>query len=44
MTKKPANWLVRAVWSAVIFLGLIGTLAAVHRALALSFPAHSPAN
>jgi len=44
MTKKPANWLVRAVWGAVIFLALIGILAAVHRALALSFPAHSPAD
>ena len=38
MTKKAANWLVRALWSAVIFLALVGVLAAVHRALALSFP------
>jgi len=44
MATKPANWLVRSLWGAVIFLALIGVLAAVHRALALSLPAHSPAD
>jgi hypothetical protein len=39
MSSNPANWLSRMLWSAVIFLALIGVLASVHRTLALSFPA-----
>jgi uncharacterized membrane protein len=36
---RPKTWIVRAIWTVVIFLALIGIGAAIRRAVALSSPA-----
>jgi uncharacterized membrane protein len=37
--KAPPRWLTRLLWTAVIFLALIGIGAAIHRAVVFAFPA-----
>jgi hypothetical protein len=40
--KAPPRWLTRLLWTAVIFLVLIGIGAAIHRAVVFAFPALQP--